>query len=72
MLMVFHIRIFLNMLKKYGADTSAKEHEIALLELEMYYQARLLTDEEYYAARQNLEDSYVLSSAQNHEKVLSQ
>ena len=65
-------REHLNMLKKYGADTSAKEHEIALLELEMYYQARLLTDEEYYAARQNLEDSYVLSSAQNHEKVLSQ
>lgn len=65
-------REHLNMLKKYGADTSAQEHEIALQELDMYYQARLLTDEEYYQARRNLEDNYTLTSAQNHEKVLSQ
>lgn len=60
------------MLKKYGTDTTADEYQVALMELDLYYQARLLSDEEYQRARQNLEYEYLFSSAQNHERVLSQ
>lgn len=60
------------MLKKYGTDTTADEYQVALMELDLYYQARLLSDEEYQRARQNLEDEYLFSSAQNHERILSQ
>lgn len=66
-----HRREQIQLMKKYGLDTVEAEHQIALDELRMYYDACLLTAEQYEQALSNLEIEYIYNRMAEREQVLS-